>query len=76
MELGSVVMFVNSIRHRAFPEFFPEARTIGHVLGTNGRGGSLQVQWPEGSTSEDDLWWCAPNNLIELSHNTEVNAGD
>lgn len=76
MELGSIVMFADNIKHRVYPEYFPEARTIGHVLGTNGPGGCVKVQWPVGSTTYDDLWWCALSSLIELSHNMEVDTDD
>lgn len=72
MKVGSVVMFTNSkllglnILSR---DWYPPVKTIGTVLKV-GSSNDIFVQWPSGSTSDDDHWWCSMNDVIELSSKT------
>lgn len=53
--------------HDRRPDFYPVPGTIGTVMFRDddeimdfpGDGMEWLIQWPEGSTSEDDQWWCA-----------------
>ena len=79
MKIGSVVMFTDgavTVRHgnhtlrSAYPEFCPPAKTIGTVveIGESGYNYTdlVKVQWPSGTTSENDIWWCYSYYLLEL----------
>lgn len=54
LSTGTNVMFNNFILHKSLPDFFPELHTIGSVVRSDSQ--HCLVQWPEGSTSYDDLW--------------------
>ena len=80
MKIGSVVMFTDgavTVRCRkhttlrsAYPEFYPPAKTIGTVVAFGESGFTnaelVKVQWPSGTTSGDDSWWCYSEYLLEL----------
>ena len=81
MKIGSVVMFTdgaitvrrgNHTLHSAHPEFYPPAKTIGTVVKidesgyTHAGGGMVKIQWPSGTTSGNDSWWCYSSYLLEL----------
>ena len=80
MKIGSVVMFTDgatTVRCRkhttlrsAYPEFYPPAKTIGTVVefGENEYNcrDLVKVQWPSGTTSGNDSWWCYSIYLLEL----------
>lgn len=82
MKIGSVVMFTDGIanvvskrrRNRmlseAYPDFYPPVKTIGTVIdidrSINSDGSPLYIQWPVGSTSGNDRWWCGAGNVLEL----------
>ena len=77
MKNGSVVMFTDgavtvrrkhTILHSAYPEFYPSAKTIGTVVefGEGGWSDLVKVQWPVGTTSGNDSWWCYSDYLLEL----------
>ena len=79
MKIGSVVMFTDgalTVRRRkhtlrsAYHEYYPPAKTIGTVVqfGESGFTDSelVRVQWPSGTTSGDDSWWCYSEYLLEL----------
>ena len=81
MKIGSVVMFTvgaitvkcrNHTLHSAYPEFYPPAKTIGTVVAFEESGFTradedlVRVQWPSGTTSGDDSWWCYSEYLLEL----------
>lgn len=77
MKIGSIVMFTdgfvpviskrrkNCLRSEAFPEFYPPVKTIGTVIGIVADS-TLYIQWPAGSTSEHDRWWCDAGDVLEL----------
>lgn len=52
--------------HDLAPEWYPEYGTVGRVCElAEFDVRVLLVQWPVGSTSEDDAWWVAAHNLIK-----------
>lgn len=79
MKIGSVVMFTDGVitarrrnctLHSVYHEYYPPAKTIGTVaaFGESGftRAELVRVQWPSGTTSGDDSWWCYSEYLLEL----------
>lgn len=58
--------------HSTYPSFMPKARTIGTVIRTHTaplyKDSYALIQWPSGSTSGKDQWWCPMDLLLELSH--------
>ena len=79
MKIGSIVMFTDgavtvrrgtSTLHSSYPEFYPPAKTIGTVakIGESGYTDEdlIMVQWPSGTTSENNSWWCYSDYLLEL----------
>lgn len=59
LKKGNRVRFINANVHKKYPNYFPEAGTIGEFKETTHLG-NLVIQWPEGSTSDDDCWVVAP----------------
>lgn len=43
--------------HTVTPEFYPKDGTIGTVSIASDDDYEVYVQWPKGSTSEEDMWW-------------------
>jgi len=44
--------------HKEMPEYYPTDGTIGVVtVAAPDKDDEVLVQWPKGSTSEDDEWW-------------------
>ena len=81
MKIGSVVMFTDgavTVRrrkhtlHSAYPEYYPPAKTIGTVVAFGESGFThadedlVKIQWPSGTVSGDDSWWCYSEYLLEL----------
>lgn len=66
---GDKVKFKNAAAHEQFPGIYPAAGTVGTVVGIahaepgGGKGGTVDVQWPAGSTSYNDLWCAAVCDL-------------
>lgn len=56
--------------HREMPEFYPKIGTIGTVV-KEGGGTDWSIQWPKGSTSREDCWYCDEND-IELVENEDM----
>nr|DAG87222.1 MAG TPA: protein of unknown function (DUF4314) [Herelleviridae sp.] len=56
VKVGSKVRMIDREGHKRDPERIPDVGTVGTVMkvGFN----SHFVQWPEGSTSEADMWYC------------------
>lgn len=57
-EIGDKVRFVCGELHEKFPAYTPPVGTIGTVTGFCFE--ILVVQWPRGTTSEDDEWSVLP----------------
>lgn len=79
MKIGSVVMFTDgavtvrrgtSTLHSVYPECYPPVRTFGTVveIGESGYNYTdlVKIQWPSGTTSGNDSWWCYSSYLLEL----------
>lgn len=43
--------------HAKMPEWYPKDGTIGTVINASTDDDEVYVQWPEGSTSGEDVWW-------------------
>lgn len=54
--VGKYAKFIDDVSHKAAPYYFPVVGTFGIVLKVE--GGEIFVQWPHGTTSGDDRWWC------------------
>lgn len=55
-KVGDKVVFISEKNHKGFPSFYPEVGTVGTVVNVGGCG--AVVKWEEGSTTEDDTWFC------------------
>lgn len=65
---GRRVRFINAKAHEEMPGFYPEVETIGTIIPPKGTafekfGDDFAVQWPEGSTSLNDIWVCDEDSL-------------
>ena len=68
MMFGRQVRFIDAKAHEEMPAYYPEVGTIGIIVPVeeNGReNGDFMIQWPTGSTSLDDKWFCE-KEIIEL----------
>ena len=61
IKVGDRVELTNTSKHELFPDFYPKPGTIGTV--TEANNGILGVQWPDGSTSRDDRWLVADDDV-------------
>lgn len=55
---GDKVRFIDGESHEGSPEYHPKVGTVGKVVWVYELENEALVQWPEGSTSDDDRWWC------------------
>lgn len=63
-KVGDKVRYVDEAGHRINPRYYPAVGTIGEIVGVIGvAGGDYWVQWPEGTTSNDDYWCCGHHRL-------------
>ena len=69
--VGKYVKFIDDVSHKAEPYYFPVVGTFGIVLEV--AGDEICVQWPHGTTSGDDMWWCFKTDVEIMS---EVNSED
>ena len=67
--VGDKVRYIGE-DHREMPEFYPEIGTIGTVA-EDGGDTDWCIQWPKGSTSGKDYWYCDEND-IELVENVDM----
>jgi hypothetical protein len=65
------VKFTSDVSHKMAPYYYPVVGTFGIVLEVE--GGEICVQWPHGTTSSDDMWWCFKTD-VELM--PEANSGN
>lgn len=70
--VGDKVRYVNT-EHADFPDFFPLYGTIGEII--EDCGDNYWVQWPKGSTSNDDCWCCEESDLeaVKINKNNMEN---
>ena len=64
-KVGDRVRATSTELHNACPNQYPEVNTIGRVVATEIGGDVLMIQWPLGSTSDDDHWCCL-SDVVEL----------
>ena len=69
---GDKVRFTDEYLHIMQPRYYPAPGTVGEVVAKHPRTGEVCVQWPAGSTSRSDMWWCSAGNL-ELVQKGESN---
>lgn len=62
MKIGDKVKAISKTERNTHPDWYPNPGTVGTVTNT-GYSRLVEVQWPEGSTSEDDLWWVDKDDL-------------
>ena len=67
--VGDKVRYIGK-DHRKMPEFYPKIGTIGTVV-KEGGDTDWYIQWPKGSTSEEDCWYCDKND-IRLVENVDM----
>lgn len=63
---GRKVKFLSDEAHMDMPEFYPAVGTVGTVVecyDSYEHRKDWKVQWPEGSTSGDDCWFCDEENV-------------
>lgn len=64
VKVGSKVKMIDEELHRSKPWCFPDVGTIGTVTEVGFH--THLVQWPEGSTSRTDKWYCDDTRLEVL----------
>lgn len=67
--VGDKVRYIGK-DHKEMPEFYPKIGTIGTVVNEGGDT-DWHIQWPKGSTSGKDCWYCDEND-IELVENVDM----
>lgn len=55
---GCKVRMISEEPHKRHPQWYPPAGTIGDFFGQSDDG-TIQVRWPMGTTSWQDVWPCA-----------------
>lgn len=68
-KVGDKVRYIGK-NHKEMPEFYPEIGTVGTVV-EEGGDTDWYIQWPKGSTSRKDCWYCDEND-IELVENVDM----
>ena len=64
--IGDKVKYIGP-DHAEFSDFYPLYGTIGEIK--EDRSDHYWVQWPKGSTSDDDHWSCDEINLEAIKTN-------
>ena len=66
--VGTKVMAISEEAHLDNPEWMPLPGTIGEIVyvDESDEYESYRVKWADGSTSDDDVWWCR-NDCLELA---------
>lgn len=64
VKVGSKVMMIDEEAHKSNPQWFPVVGTVGivEILDYN----NCNVQWPKGTTSWKDKWYCKYKHLEVL----------
>ena len=57
VKAGSKVRIINDKIHNEYPRWFPVVGTVGAII--NASNTSPYIQWPSGTTSENDRWFCS-----------------
>lgn len=64
VKVGSKVMMIDGELHNENPRWFPAVGTVGIVRKLDYI--NCEVQWPKGTTSWQDKWWCNYEHLEVL----------
>lgn len=64
VKVGSKVRMTNGEGHKNNPQWFPDAGIVGIVMEAGFH--THFIQWPKGSTSESDRWYCDDTRLEVL----------
>ena len=64
VKVGSKVRVIEETAHKDNPQWFPNVGTVGTVTEVGFH--THLVQWPEGTTSEKDEWYCDDTRLEVL----------
>lgn len=64
VKIGSKVRMTDREGHRNNPQWFPDVGTVGIVMEVGFH--THLIQWPEGSTSERNRWYCDDTRLEVL----------
>ena len=67
--IGDKVRYIGK-DHKEMPVFYPKIGTVGTVVKEIGNT-NWYIQWPKGSTSKKDRWYCDEND-IELVKNEDM----
>ena len=70
---GDKVKFINDARHKKCPTHYPLVETIGLIKEVISEvykydDAVLLIQWAEGSTSGHDCWFCYPEDVEIVQH--------
>lgn len=65
VKVGSKVKMINKEANNIHPYWYPAIGTVG-VVERLGYNDNCWVQWPEGTTSKDDKWFCDYEHLEVL----------
>lgn len=68
-KVGDKVRYIGK-NHKKMPEFYPEIGTVGAIVKESGDT-DWYIQWPKGSTSKEDCWYCDKND-VELVENEDM----
>lgn len=64
VKVGSKVRMIEETAHKGNPQWFPDVGTVGIVMEVGFH--THLIQWPEGSTSERNRWYCDDTRLEVL----------
>lgn len=64
-KVGDRVRYINEEKHLSNPEHYPAPGTVGTVsiIDEEDALDFMYVQWPKGTTSMDDCWWCTREDI-------------
>lgn len=63
IKIGDKVRFVDRKAHKQTPEYYPSVGTIGTVVMDECNPKDWKIQWPKGTTSGDDRWYCGEKSI-------------
>ena len=72
---GKKVVYIDKYNHANYPRNCPKPGTVGTVVRINSSNGDIEIQWPKGSTSEDDCWWHEESEIAVLRMDEKEKTG-